>query len=168
MNFAVFVCPPRTSLEFAVVSFRHVLFRGSLVFALSFFSDSLSMASLLTFKEAQELAMAKIQELADAKERDKKEVVDFVTTWLLTKGIKECIERTPYYVRTTMSEIGRDGNVHIRFFSGGPYVHVKISPPSGLFCESVTAAVAEKLRAAGFKVEEHGMTGTTLHILLGP
>ncbi len=112
--------------------------------------------------------MANIQELADAKERDKKEVFDFVTTWLLTKGIKECIECTPYNVRTTMSEIGRDGNVHIIFFSGGPYIHVNISPPSGLLCESVTAAVAEKLRAAGFKVEEHGMTGPTLHILLGP
>ncbi len=112
------------------------------------------------------LCVPTVQELADAKGRDKKEVVDFVTTWLLTKGIKECIERTPDTVHTTMSEIGRDGNVYIHFVSGGPHVHVNISPPSGLLCESVTAAVAEELRGSGFKAEKH--EHFLFIILLGP
>lgn len=113
------------------------------------------MAAPITFKEAQELAMAKVVHLTEAKAHALKEVVDCVTAWLLTTGIRESIAADRgFSVTFRMDSIGRPADwVSAHFWASAsprPYVTVTISPTGDVFEEDVLKAVAQNLRDAGF------------------
>jgi hypothetical protein len=112
------------------------------------------MDARITFEEARKIARAKVVEMAEVEAHALKEVVDFVTNWLLTEGIKTSFSVGPDdCVVLTMEDIGR---VAVKFWANDttrPHVSVVIyvtgvGAPSQ---ERVSMGVAQRLREAGFK-----------------